>query len=151
MKKILVAAVTLMVMLAFSCKKDNPVHQPFIGANINGSPSVGQPSSNNTVNGDSLVIRGQFGVKNITMTIRFAGAGKYTLGRNQASLFNEPSAAVQTPYLLDTTKINTVTISEYNPAINVAAGSFELHFVEAPGNTVADFTNGQFWMSLLPR
>jgi hypothetical protein len=133
--------------LIYSCKKDNPVHQAFIGANINGSPVVGQPSSAYIANKDSLQIIGQFTNQVLTMNIRFSGPGKYVLGTKDASFVNEPSGPVNGPILLDSTKTNMIIVDSYNPYTNVAAGTFELHFA---GSSPTNLTNGQFWMSILP-
>ncbi|WP_426669081.1 hypothetical protein ACPPVU_23015 [Mucilaginibacter sp. McL0603] len=156
MKKILITIIAMGVMLAFSCKKDNPVHQAFIGANFNNANWIADPTTQFLNNSrDTLLVKGFHagGEQNITFKVKFRGVGTYTLKANEGSFYTTMGSDVVTSqYKLDTTKMNNVHFDQYNAATGVSAGGFELHFIRtsATGSlgTTLDFTNGQFWMQI---
>jgi len=157
MKKIMFVA-AICVMSAFSCKKDNqpnPVQDLFVGAKFQGINWLGQPSTS-IENGDTLKVIGfrSEGNEYLVFRIRFKGVGTDTLkNASQASYYTtDGSGAKTSSYKLDVTKTNTVTITSFDPSIDIAQGDFQMNFVKTSGgsafNNTAAFANGKLWVQV---
>ncbi len=149
MKRSIFAVLITCCIAAVSCKKESQtnVQNLYIGANMGGATWVAKPATS-TTKGDSLQVQGNNGSGNSTLVFKMAfnGVGNYTLGAGDATFTSANGAT--TVYQLDPTQSNTVTIAQYNVGLNLVNGSFQLHFIEAPGSaapgTTLSLTNGQF-------
>lgn len=156
MKKLVFIAAILCTITGLSCKKEKQLtaDQLFIGAYRNNASWLGVPVTSKT-QGDSLRIKGINSTDNSTVIIKmpFHGKGKYTIGADDA--FYTVTEGVSGPgvlYILDGTKSNTVTVTQYDLASNITKGLFELHFIKMPGSNdpgnSVDMTSGQFWLQV---
>lgn len=154
MKKSLIITATFCLLLIFSCKKDYQPHALFIGATLNNTNWVAQPSTTYLANRDTLQIQGSTGEvtrggQNLIFKIRFSGVGSYGLtSAGQATYLVTMEAGATNIYALDVTQANYVTISQFDVRTNIAQGSFQLHFIKTsgPGANSLNFTNGSFWI-----
>jgi hypothetical protein len=154
----LIAILAFCAVFAFSCKKDshNPAENLFIGATKkNTNWQISQPSTSYFANRDSLMIQGVKGEEGITFKIAFHGKGTYQLKGNQAIYFTTLGQDVITSqYQPDATKINTLTITNFNIYTNVVTGNFELNLKKIEGTASLDnalsFTNGKLWVLTPP-
>jgi hypothetical protein len=156
MKTILLAAFVFCFMLTFSCKTDNhnPVDELFIGANKKGTSwLVKYPGTNYTANKDTLIMNGVKGEEGISIKIPFHGVGTYQLKEGQALYYTTVGGDVITSqYQPDTTKINTLTVTNFNIYTGMVKGDFELNLKKTLGAPALDntlsFTNGKLWIEL---
>jgi len=154
MKRIVITIIAAFALFTFSCKKDYQPHDLFIGATINNTDWVAQPSTTYLANRDTLQIQGSTGEvtrggQNLIFKIRFNGVGSYSLtNAGQATYLVTMEAGATNIYALDTTQTNSVTITRFDISTNIAQGSFQLHFVKTsgPGANSLNFTNGSFWI-----
>ena len=154
MKRILIAIITTFTLFTFSCKKESQPHALFIGATLNNTDWVAQPSTAYLANRDTLQIQGSTGEvtrggQNLIFKIRFTGVGSYCLtSASQGTYLVTMEAGATNIYALDITQANYVTISQFDVRTNIAQGSFQLHFIKTsgPGANALNFTNGSFWI-----
>ena len=143
--------------LSTSCTKHDQTATPkfFIGATKQNTDWIADPSTGFIPTPDTLQIRGYHatGEENLEFKIRFNGIGTYQITGSQAIYYTTLGQdAITSRYILDAAATNTVSITAYNYATNIATGNFQLSFVKTYGGSVSpnsvSFTGGQFWLQL---
>jgi hypothetical protein len=163
MKNIFFAATIFSAALFASCRKDaqSPnsntfsVNDLFVGANFQGMNWVGHVTTSFNAANDTLTVKGLYGSQYLVFKVQFAGTGTYSLtSGTQASYYTAgPNSTISSFYKLDTTQTtNTVTITSYDPTVDIARGDFQLSFVKTSGDAsappMADFSNGKLWIQV---
>lgn len=165
MKHLFFPAIVACLAVFASCRKDtqgpvnnsNPANDLFVAASFQGANWVAQPTTTfNSVN-DTLTVKGFYQAANQTLVfkVRFGGPGTYNLGSStQAYYYTTGSTgAVTSFYKLDTTQTtNAVTITSFDPSIDIASGTFQLSFVKTSGDAsapnTASFADGKLWIQV---
>lgn len=165
MKRLFFPAIVACLAVFASCRKEtqgpntqtSPANNLFVAASFQGANWVAQPTTTFNSTNDSLTVKGFYQAANQTLVfkIQFNGPGTYNLtSSTQAYYYRTDSAGVRTSfYKLDTTQTtNSVTITSFDPSIDIATGSFQLSLVKTSGNAsepnTADFTNGKLWVQV---